>query len=36
MLSFNSQSHFGRVFISIQGESPAQYRKNNAIRDNVL
>lgn len=36
MLSFNSQSHFGRVFISIQGEPPAQYRKNNAIRDNVL
>lgn len=36
MLSFNSQSHFGRVFISIQGESPAKYRKNNAIRDNVL
>lgn len=36
MLSFNSQSHFGRVFISIQGEPPAHYRKNNAIRDNVL
>ena len=36
MLSFNSQSHFGRVFISIQGEPPAQYRKNNALRDNVL
>ncbi|MGN1282089.1 MAG: helix-turn-helix transcriptional regulator [Succinivibrio sp.] len=36
MFSFNSQSHFGRVFLELTGKTPAQYRKENAIRDSVF
>lgn len=36
MLSFNSQSHFGKVFLELTGKTPAQYRKENAIRDSVF
>lgn len=36
MLSFNSQSHFGRVFLQETGQTPATYKSKNAIIDSVL
>lgn len=36
MFAFTSQSHFGRVFLKVEGISPAQYRKQHYIRDTVF
>ncbi len=36
MFAFNSQSHFGRVFLKVVGSTPAQYRKMHFIRDTVF
>lgn len=36
MLSFNSQSHFGRIFLQETGQTPAAYKNQNAIIDSVL
>ncbi|HYH01508.1 MAG TPA: AraC family transcriptional regulator [Bacillota bacterium] len=34
-VGFENQSHFGRVFKSIIGISPLQYRKNNNLKDYI-
>lgn len=36
ILSFNSQSHFGRVFLKETGMTPAAYKNSKAIRDSLL
>ena len=36
LLSFNSQSHFGRVFLKETGMTPAAYKNSKAIRDSFL
>ena len=36
MFGFNSQSHFGRIFLKTTGMSPARYRKEHSPRDNVF
>lgn len=36
MLSFNSQSHFGRTFLSETGMTPATYKKKYAIVDRFI
>ena len=36
LLNFNSQSHFGRVFLECSGWTPTHYRNNFSIRDSVL
>lgn len=36
ILSFNSQSHFGRIFLKETGMTPAAYKNSKAIRDSFL
>lgn len=36
LLSFNSQSHFGRVFLKETGMTPAAYKNSKAIRDSLI
>ncbi len=36
ILSFNSQSHFGRVFLKETGTTPSAYKNSKAIRDSFL
>lgn len=36
LLNFNSQSHFGRIFLQLEGLTPAKYRNMHALRDVVF
>lgn len=36
LLNFNSQSHFGRIFLKFEGLPPAKYRNMHALRDVVF
>ncbi|MBQ9275103.1 MAG: helix-turn-helix domain-containing protein [Succinivibrio sp.] len=35
LLSFNSQSHFGRIFMELTGQSPAKFRRSRAGKGTV-
>lgn len=36
LLNFNSQSHFGRIFMQVVGTTPSKYRNKNAFKDPIL